>query len=75
MNVPSSLIGTFQGNAQAFQTSLASEPYLIAAAIIVSQALTLYTTPVVYLYLDQLGVWLRRRRSGAALTHAPSVAE
>jgi len=35
MNVPSSLIGTFQGNAQAFQSSFASEPYLIAAAIIV----------------------------------------
>ena len=29
------LIGTFQGNAQAFQASLASEPYLVAAALIV----------------------------------------
>jgi len=29
------LIGNFQGNAQAFQASLASEPYLVAAAIIV----------------------------------------
>jgi hypothetical protein len=25
----------------------------------VSQLLTLYTTPVVYLYLDRLQVWLR----------------
>ena len=29
------MIGTFQGNAQAFQTSLSSEPILIAAALIV----------------------------------------
>ena len=32
---PASIIGTFQGNAQAFQTSLASEPALIGAALIV----------------------------------------
>lgn len=32
---PSTLIGTFQGNAQAFQTSLASEPLLVLAAICV----------------------------------------
>jgi multidrug efflux pump subunit AcrB len=32
--VPRTLIGSFQGNAQAFQSSLASEPYLIAAALI-----------------------------------------
>jgi hydrophobe/amphiphile efflux-1 (HAE1) family protein len=32
---PSSIIATFQGNAQAFQTSLASEPALIAAALVV----------------------------------------
>ncbi|HTW50853.1 MAG TPA: multidrug efflux RND transporter permease subunit [Stellaceae bacterium] len=31
---PPTLIASFQGNAQAFQTSLASEPYLIAAALI-----------------------------------------
>ncbi|HEY2134371.1 MAG TPA: efflux RND transporter permease subunit [Xanthobacteraceae bacterium] len=35
INKPASIIGTFQGNAQAFQTSLASEPALIAAALIV----------------------------------------
>jgi HAE1 family hydrophobic/amphiphilic exporter-1 len=33
--MPSSIIGTFQGNAQAFQNSLSSEPILIAAALIV----------------------------------------
>jgi HAE1 family hydrophobic/amphiphilic exporter-1 len=35
LNKPSSIIASFQGNAQAFQTSLASEPALIAAALIV----------------------------------------
>jgi hydrophobe/amphiphile efflux-1 (HAE1) family protein len=34
MGTPVSLRGTFQGTAQAFQTSLASQPYLIAAALI-----------------------------------------
>jgi len=32
---PASIIATFQGNAQAFETSLASEPALIAAALVV----------------------------------------
>ena len=35
LGVPASLAGSFQGNAQAFQTSLASEPLLVAAAIVV----------------------------------------
>jgi len=34
MGTPITLRGTFQGTAQAFQTSLASQPYLIAAALI-----------------------------------------
>jgi HAE1 family hydrophobic/amphiphilic exporter-1/multidrug efflux pump len=34
MRTPASLVGTFQGTAQAFQSSLASQPYLILAAII-----------------------------------------
>ncbi len=34
MRVPGTIIGAFQGTAQAFQTSLASQPYLIAAAIL-----------------------------------------
>jgi hydrophobic/amphiphilic exporter-1 (mainly G- bacteria), HAE1 family len=32
---PKTLVGSFQGTAQAFQTSLASQPYLIAAALLV----------------------------------------
>ena len=35
MKLPSSIIGTFQGNAQAFQSSLSTTPYLIAAALVV----------------------------------------
>ena len=35
VQMPSSIIPTFQGNAQAFQNSLSSEPILIAAALIV----------------------------------------
>ena len=35
IGAPQTLIGTFQGNAQAFQTSLASEPLLIVAALLV----------------------------------------
>ena len=35
IGMPSSIIATFQGNAQAFQTSLSSEPILIAAALVV----------------------------------------
>jgi len=35
IGMPASIIATFQGNAQAFQTSLRSEPALIGAALIV----------------------------------------
>jgi multidrug efflux pump len=51
----------------------------IVGGLILSQILTLYTTPVVYLYLDRLGLWLRDRRSGRrrarppALLHGPLV--
>ena len=34
LGVPPSLQGSFQGNAAAFQSSLSSEPYLIAAALV-----------------------------------------
>jgi multidrug efflux pump subunit AcrB len=35
IGMPNSVLGTFQGNAQAFQSSLSSEPALIAAALVV----------------------------------------
>ncbi|OZI62540.1 multidrug efflux RND transporter permease subunit [Bordetella genomosp. 11] len=42
----------------------------IVGGLFVSQVLTLYTTPVVYLYLDRLRHWARRRRAARAV--APS---
>jgi Cu/Ag efflux pump CusA len=32
----------------------------IVGGLIVSQALTLYTTPVIYLYMDRLNTWIAR---------------
>ena len=34
----------------------------IVGGLLVSQALTLYTTPVVYLYFDRFGLWIKRLR-------------
>ena len=34
----------------------------IIGGLIVSQMLTLYTTPVVYLYMDRLRIWWARKR-------------
>jgi hydrophobic/amphiphilic exporter-1 (mainly G- bacteria), HAE1 family len=34
----------------------------IVGGLLVSQALTLFTTPVIYLYLDRAALWLSRRR-------------
>ena len=36
----------------------------IVGGLMVSQVLTLYTTPVVYLYMDRLRVWSDSRKSG-----------
>ncbi len=41
----------------------------IVGGLIVSQVLTLYTTPVVYLYLDRFRHWARRRWRAAPATH------
>ncbi|MGD0965457.1 MAG: multidrug efflux RND transporter permease subunit [Candidatus Acidiferrales bacterium] len=35
----------------------------IMGGLLFSQMLTLFTTPVVYLYMDRFGVWLQRKRS------------
>jgi multidrug efflux pump subunit AcrB len=37
----------------------------IVGGLIVSQALTLYTTPVIYLYMDRFSTWLAKLRYGA----------
>jgi HAE1 family hydrophobic/amphiphilic exporter-1 len=36
--------------------------YTMVGGLVLSQALTLFTTPVIYLYLDRLSLWLNRRR-------------
>jgi multidrug efflux pump len=47
----------------------------IVGGLILSQMLTLYTTPVVYLYLDRLAIWLRGLRSGRPLGQGEHRAE
>ena len=42
----------------------------IVGGLLVSQALTLYTTPVIYLYLDRLLHWLAPRRHHASISVA-----
>jgi multidrug efflux pump len=39
----------------------------IFGGLMVSQVLTLYTTPVVYLYFDRLSIWWRERRGKTAV--------
>jgi hydrophobic/amphiphilic exporter-1 (mainly G- bacteria), HAE1 family len=36
--------------------------YTMVGGLILSQALTLFTTPVIYLYLDEFSLRLKRRR-------------
>ena len=47
--------------------------YTMVGGLIVSQALTLFTTPVVYLYLDQFRLWLKRRRGKTQRPALPSM--
>jgi HAE1 family hydrophobic/amphiphilic exporter-1 len=42
--------------------------YAIVGGLIVSQALTLFTTPVVYIYLDRLSNWRRQPKASPALS-------
>jgi Cu/Ag efflux pump CusA len=44
----------------------------IVGGLIFSQALTLFTTPVVYLYLDRLQTWIQRSKVPAV---APAAAQ
>jgi multidrug efflux pump len=47
----------------------------IIGGLLVSQVLTLYTTPVVYLYFDRLQHWWQRLRSGLDATPVPRPSE
>ncbi len=46
----------------------------IVGGLLVSQFLTLYTTPVIYLYLDQVAGWLGRRPSRPRRAEATDMA-
>ncbi len=46
----------------------------IVGGLLISQLLTLYTTPVVYLYLDRLRLWNERRRAARRLEPQPGTA-
>ncbi len=45
--------------------------YAMVGGLLVSQALTLFTTPVVYLYLDQLSDWVLSWRSAVPTAERP----
>ncbi len=47
--------------------------YAMVGGLIVSQALTLFTTPVVYLYLDRAHYWYMRRKEARAARKAGTV--
>ncbi len=49
--------------------------YAMVGGLIVSQALTLFTTPVIYLYLDQLSDWVLSWRSDAPANELPTASE
>jgi hypothetical protein len=42
----------------------------IVGGLLLSQFLTLYTTPVIYIYLDRLGAWFEQRRHRDAIAQA-----
>jgi Cu/Ag efflux pump CusA len=43
----------------------------IVGGLLISQVLTLYTTPIIYLYMERLGRWLSRGK----VTHPAPAAE
>ncbi len=59
------VIGPGEGNEMRQPLGIA-----IVGGLMVSQVLTLYTTPVVYLYLDRLRTWSARRQGAAGRARA-----
>ena len=49
--------------------------YAMVGGLLVSQVLTLFTTPVVYLYMDTLSRWLDRRRARGETSIVPEPVE
>ena len=49
--------------------------YAIVGGLALSQILTLYTTPVIYIYFDRLQTWMQRKRAGKPGPHKPVPAE
>jgi multidrug efflux pump len=47
----------------------------IVGGLLFSQMLTLFTTPVVYLYMDRFGVWWQQRKRSGHLQIAPQEAD
>jgi len=48
--------------------------YTIVGGLLVSQLLTLFTTPVVYIYMDRLADWLGRRHGRTTAAQASAIA-
>jgi HAE1 family hydrophobic/amphiphilic exporter-1 len=48
--------------------------YAMVGGLLVSQALTLFTTPVTYIYLDKLSDWLASRNPRSAAVAASALA-
>jgi multidrug efflux pump len=46
----------------------------IVGGLLLSQLVTLYTTPVIYLYMERFSDWLRERKERRALQHAQRTA-
>jgi multidrug efflux pump len=46
----------------------------IVGGLLVSQVITLYTTPVIYLYVDRLRLWVAGRKQERGETAASAVA-
>jgi hypothetical protein len=44
----------------------------MVGGLVLSQALTLFTTPVIYLYLDELSLRFRRRRKKSGAPASPA---